>query len=187
VGFEEMFAEARGYRLSLVLAHQHLAQLPRELREAISANARNKLWFTMSPEDAQQLERHVAPHLTAHDLAHLGAWQAACRLVVHSRELPSFTLRTRPAPPPIPGCAEQMRAAARQGAGRPSAARREQHVDREVRTADAPGRRGFRAAELRHGQTPGRPPAPDPDKTPRLHRHDPPVRETSLDRWEEDW
>jgi len=38
--FDEMLAEARGYRLSMVLAHQHLGQLPRELREAVSANAR---------------------------------------------------------------------------------------------------------------------------------------------------
>src|SRR5438093_1010716 len=38
---EDLLAEARGYRLSVVCAHQHLGQLPRELREALSANARN--------------------------------------------------------------------------------------------------------------------------------------------------
>ena len=41
--FDEMLAEARGYRLSMVLAHQHLGQLPKELREAVSANARTKV------------------------------------------------------------------------------------------------------------------------------------------------
>ena len=51
--FDEMLAEARGYRLSMVLAHQHLGQLPKELRETVSANARTKVWFTMSPEDAR--------------------------------------------------------------------------------------------------------------------------------------
>ena len=180
-----MFAEARGYRLSLVLAHQHLAQFPRELREAISANARNKLWFTMSPEDAHQLERHVASDLSAHDLAHLGAWQAACRLVVDGRELPAFTLRTRPASPPIPGRAERMRAAARAGAGRPPAVRREQRVDREARTADAPGRRGFRAADLHHGR--GGQPAGGLEPTSRPHPEQSPVQESARDGWEEEW
>jgi len=59
-GFDELFAEARAYRLSLVLAHQHLAQLPPELREAISANARSKLLFTASPEDARPGPPHLA-------------------------------------------------------------------------------------------------------------------------------
>ena len=58
---DEMLAEARGYRLSLVLAHQHMGQLPFGLREAISTNARSKLFFAMSPEDARIIERHVAP------------------------------------------------------------------------------------------------------------------------------
>ena len=80
--FDEMLAEARGYGLSLVLAHQHLAQLPRELRDAISANARTKVFFTLSPEDAHVLERHVAPQLSEHDLCHLDGYQAAARVVV---------------------------------------------------------------------------------------------------------
>jgi hypothetical protein len=94
--FDEMLAEARGYGLSMVLAHQHLAQLPRDLREAVSANARTKVFFSMSPEDAHALSRHVAPELTEHDLSHLGAFQAAARLVVAGEETPAFTLRTRP-------------------------------------------------------------------------------------------
>jgi cell wall-associated NlpC family hydrolase len=94
--FDEMLAEARGYGLSMVLAHQHLAQLPRELREAVSANARTKVFFSLSPEDAHALSRHVAPELSEHDLSHLGAFQAAARLVVAGEETPAFTLRTRP-------------------------------------------------------------------------------------------
>lgn len=47
---EDMLAEARGLHLSLVLAHQNLGQLPRELREGISANARNKIIFSASPK-----------------------------------------------------------------------------------------------------------------------------------------
>ncbi|MBS2967177.1 TraM recognition domain-containing protein, partial [Actinocrinis puniceicyclus] len=69
IGLEEMLAEARAYRLALILAHQDLAQLPTDLREGISANARSKLIFSVSPEDARLLERHTLPALGAHDLS----------------------------------------------------------------------------------------------------------------------
>ncbi len=110
---EDMLAEARGYRLSLVLAHQNLSQLPGDLREGISANARNKVFFNSSPEDARLLERHTAPLLGAHDLAHLGAFQAAARLVVASADSPAFTLVTTALPPRTPGRATAVRAASR--------------------------------------------------------------------------
>jgi type IV secretory pathway TraG/TraD family ATPase VirD4 len=110
---EDMLAEARGYRLGMVLAHQNLAQLPSDLREGISANARSKITFNASPEDARDLERHMAPTLTAHDLSHLGAYQAAARLVTTGANAPAFTLRTTPLPPPIRGRATAVRRSSR--------------------------------------------------------------------------
>jgi Type IV secretion-system coupling protein DNA-binding domain/TraM recognition site of TraD and TraG len=119
--FDEMLAEARGYRLSMVLAHQHLGQLPKELREAVSANARSKVWFSMSPEDAHVLSRHVAPEVSEHDLTHLGAYTASARLVVAGEETPAFTLCTRPAPPCVAGQAQAIREANRVAHARPTA------------------------------------------------------------------
>ncbi|WP_431953112.1 type IV secretory system conjugative DNA transfer family protein [Actinacidiphila sp. bgisy167] len=109
---EDMLAEARGYRLSMLLAHQHLAQLPRDLREGISANARNKVFFNASPEDATALERHTLPTLAGHDLAHLGPYQAAAHLLTGGAESAAFTLTTRPLPTAVPGRAADLRAAA---------------------------------------------------------------------------
>lgn len=108
---DTMLAEARKYRLSMVLAHQDLAQLPRDLLAAVSANARNKVYFTCSPEDARVLARHTLPELDEHDLSHLDAYTAAARLVVAGRQTPAFTLRTRPARPPV-GAATAIRHAA---------------------------------------------------------------------------
>ncbi|APU15295.1 type IV secretory system conjugative DNA transfer family protein [Actinoalloteichus fjordicus] len=110
---EDMLAEARGFRVSMTLAHQHLGQLPRDLREGISTNARSKIFFTASPEDARELARHTAPRLTEHDLAHLGAYHAATRLVLHGENTPPFTLTTSPLPPAIPGRARDLRRALR--------------------------------------------------------------------------
>ncbi|MGV9764972.1 helicase HerA domain-containing protein [Micromonospora tulbaghiae] len=92
----DMLAEARGYHFGLVLAHQNLSQMPRDTQLAISANARNKVFFSCAPEDAHQLARHTMPELDEHDLSHLDAYRAACRLVVNSRETAAFTLRTNP-------------------------------------------------------------------------------------------
>ncbi len=97
----DMLAEARGYHLGLVLAHQNLTQLPRETQLALSANARNKIYFTCSPEDAVHLAKHTGPHLDEHDLASLDAYVAATRLVIANRETAAFTMRTNP-PSPLP-------------------------------------------------------------------------------------
>ncbi|MER5338450.1 type VI secretion protein [Micromonospora sp. NPDC002717] len=92
----DMLAEARGFRLGLVLAHQDLAQLPKDLAAAVSANARTKLFFTVDPADARELSRHTTPELDEHDLAHLDVYTAAARLLVGNRELPAFTFTTNP-------------------------------------------------------------------------------------------
>jgi len=108
---DDILAEARGYRLSLTLAHQHLGQLPRELADGLHANARNKIVFTVSPDDARALARHLGPRLTEADLRHLDRYQAAVRLVVSGRDTSGFTVATRPAPPPT-GADPALRAAA---------------------------------------------------------------------------
>jgi len=130
---DDVLAEARGYHLSVVLAHQHLGQLPRDLFEAASANARNKVYFNVSPEDARVLARHTEPYVKPYDLCHLGAYQVACRLVVSGEDLHAFTLRTRPMPPAIPGRAGEARVAARANAGRSRAERRHELLVRRRR------------------------------------------------------
>ena len=153
---DDMLAEARGYRLSLVLAHQHLGQLGPDLADGVSANARSKIFFTTSPEDARRLERHVAPRLAAHDLAHLDGYQAAARLLVDNRRTPAFTLRTRPLPPAIPGRAPAARAAAARNSGTTSATRGP--------SAGSPGRP--RARPSRSGPSPTTPSPTSPSRVP---------------------
>ncbi|HLL66472.1 MAG TPA: type IV secretion system DNA-binding domain-containing protein [Micromonosporaceae bacterium] len=106
---DEICAEARGYHLSLILAHQDLTQLPRETAAAISANCRNKIVFNCSPEDARVLARHTWPELDEHDLSHLDRFTAATRLVVDGAETAAFTMLTNPPPEPE-GKADLIRA-----------------------------------------------------------------------------
>ncbi|MBB5801311.1 hypothetical protein F4560_001079 [Saccharothrix ecbatanensis] len=117
---EDMLAEARAYLLNIVLAHQYIGQLGKELEEGISTNARNKIFFTSSPEDARRLARHTHPRLNEHDLSNLGVYQIAARLVVHGEERPAFTAVTEKLPPAIPGRTKTIRQAAKVNTLRPA-------------------------------------------------------------------
>jgi hypothetical protein len=55
--FQELLTEARGYGLSLTLANQHLAQLDEGFRHAILSNARVRVAFRVSTEDAAILAK----------------------------------------------------------------------------------------------------------------------------------
>jgi hypothetical protein len=131
---EEMLAEARGYRLSLCLAHQHLGQLPREMREALAANARTKLYFQLSPTDAHTLGREVEPELAAHDLAHLPRYTSAARLCHAGETGPAFTLTTQPLDGADAKRAEQVRASSRKRTGTERAQVEADLVKRQTRT-----------------------------------------------------
>jgi hypothetical protein len=132
---DSMLAEARKYRLSLVLSHQDLAQFPKDLLAATSANARNKIYFTVAPEDARILARHTLPELDEHDLANLDAYTAAGRLVVDGRQTPAFTFKTRP-PRPTVGAADHIRRIAAAAVPRQDTSAIDDLVDRYTRKPD---------------------------------------------------
>ncbi|MEO6858223.1 MAG: TraM recognition domain-containing protein, partial [Solirubrobacteraceae bacterium] len=98
---DEVLAEARGYRLNLVLANQHLAQLSASTREALAANARTRVVFQCGQDDAHYLAREFEPALTRRDLQSLQRFQAAVRLSVAGHTEPPFTGVTAPAPPSL--------------------------------------------------------------------------------------
>jgi hypothetical protein len=145
IGVDDTLAEARGYRISLVLAHQHLAQLPVEVREAVNANARNKIFFTVSPDDAAKLVRHVTPYFADTDLCRRGAFEIVARIVNHGHDTAPFTVASEPLPPAIPGRAEALRAAARARTGLPVADRTD--AEKRQRLATAPGAPQVRPAQ----------------------------------------
>lgn len=93
--FADALAEARSLRLSLVLATQHLGQLPKKLKEAVSSNARSHLVFQCGQEDARYLSREFAP-LGAEALQALPRFEIAARLAVDGETSRPFTFQTQP-------------------------------------------------------------------------------------------
>ena len=57
--FIDVLSEARKYGLSLILAHQNLAQLPQELRASILSNCGIQVCFQVSRDDAQIMAKEL--------------------------------------------------------------------------------------------------------------------------------
>ena len=114
-----VLVEARAYRLSLILANQHIGQLSASTREALASNARSRVVFQCGQEDARYLAREFEPRLGEQHLRNLQRFQVAVRLCVNGRtELP-FTGITRPLPPPLdPETANRTRTRALERFGR---------------------------------------------------------------------
>jgi hypothetical protein len=117
MGVADVLAQARGLGLGLTLAHQHLGQLPADLREAVLANARSRVIFQAAASDAGRLAKELAPHLGASDLQGLGAYEVVVSLSAGSRVASPATGITLP-PPPATGQAALVRAASRERWGR---------------------------------------------------------------------
>jgi hypothetical protein len=101
-GLAQALAEARGYRLGFLLAHQHLAQLgDSDLTEAVHAHTQTKLCFSLPPLDAHRMQGHFAPRLDQDQLMRLGRYRIACRVAHDGRQLPAATATTQPLPEAI--------------------------------------------------------------------------------------
>ena len=122
-----VLAEARGMGLGLVLAHQHLGQLPRDVQHAVLANARSKILFQLPAGDAHVIARELGGVLTSDDLQGLGAYEVAAQLFAAGTTQPVATAKTRPLDPPS-SSADEIRELSRQTYGMPR-----QEVDRQLR------------------------------------------------------
>lgn len=122
-----VLAQARGLGLGLTLAHQHLGQLPSEVRSAVLANARSKVVFQTSAQDAHTLAREFAPHLSAEDLQGLGPYEVVVNVAVAGQVAPPATGVTLALAPPFHG-GQVARAWSRQHYGAAAA-----EVDRALR------------------------------------------------------
>jgi energy-coupling factor transporter ATP-binding protein EcfA2 len=74
--FASILSEARKYKLSLVIAHQFLGQLPEPLRQAVLGNVGTVLSFRIGAEDAPFIGKELGLHnaLTLTDTGNFRAW-----------------------------------------------------------------------------------------------------------------
>ncbi|WP_163512229.1 type IV secretory system conjugative DNA transfer family protein [Fodinicola acaciae] len=116
----DMLARARSLNLGLILAHQLLAPLPHDLRAAVMANARSKVVFQLSADDALSFSREFGRWVSQDDLMQLGQYEVICRLATGAAVGQPVTGKTLP-PAATTSRAGDVRVRSARMYGRPSA------------------------------------------------------------------
>jgi len=114
----DALAQARGLGVGLTLAHQHLGQLPAPVKAAVLANARSRVCFRLSADDAQVMAKFSNDKLKATDFQRLRRFEAYAQLVVRGEITNFASIRTTPLPP-VTSDPQSIRELSRQRYGRP--------------------------------------------------------------------
>ncbi|MFZ2303192.1 MAG: TraM recognition domain-containing protein [Minisyncoccia bacterium] len=104
-----ILSEARKYRLSLNIAHQYIAQLSEEIKNAVFGNVGTLAAFRVGPEDAEFLEKKFAPTFSAEDIARLDNYNAYMSMLVNGEPRKPFNITTLPPEHGNPELAEQLK------------------------------------------------------------------------------
>jgi hypothetical protein len=126
----DVLAQARGLGVGLTLAHQHLAQLSPSMRAAVLANARSRVCFRLSAEDAGAIARST-DLLDASDLQELGRYEAYASLVSDAAVQPFASITTQALANAM-GDADVVRATSRERNGVPV-----ESIEQDVRDLSA--------------------------------------------------
>lgn len=101
-----ILSEARKYRLSLVMAHQFIAQLSDKIKAAVFGNVGTMIMFRVGVEDAEFLKPQLAPLFGGRDLINLDNHNAYVKLMFKGQTSRPFNMKTYP---PVPGNAETVK------------------------------------------------------------------------------
>jgi hypothetical protein len=91
-----ILSEARKYKLGLTLAHQFVAQLDPDIKDAVFGNVGSLAVFRVGPEDAQFLEHQFKPVFDASDLMNVPNYHAYVRVLANGVPTKPFSLNTLP-------------------------------------------------------------------------------------------
>ncbi|OHA79337.1 MAG: hypothetical protein A2747_02760 [Candidatus Yonathbacteria bacterium RIFCSPHIGHO2_01_FULL_44_41] len=104
-----ILSEARKYRLGLIAAHQFIAQLSDEIKDAVFGNVGNMAFFRVSPEDAEYLEAKLKPTFTAQDLTRLDNYNAYMSMLVNGQPTKPFNITAMKPEEGDPRMAEKLK------------------------------------------------------------------------------
>ncbi|MFI8771888.1 type IV secretory system conjugative DNA transfer family protein [Gordonia sp. NPDC062954] len=114
----DALAQARGLGVGYTLAHQHLGQLPKSIREAVTANARTRIAFQLSHPDAREFASLTSGQLEPADFEALPAYHAYAQILHQNTPGPWISVTTTKMPDPVRS-AESIRRCSRERYGRP--------------------------------------------------------------------
>lgn len=114
----DALAQARGLGVGYTLAHQHLGQLPKQIREAVTANARTRIAFQLSHPDAREFASLTSGQLEPADFESLPAFHAYAQILNQNTSGPWVSVSTQKMPDPVRS-AGAVRARSRARYGQP--------------------------------------------------------------------
>ncbi|MDD4409894.1 MAG: type IV secretion system DNA-binding domain-containing protein [Candidatus Pacebacteria bacterium] len=94
--FASILSEARKYRLSLVLAHQYIAQMEEKVRDAVFGNVGTMIVFRVGADDAEYLEREFSPEFIVEDIVNLPKQNIYLKLMIDGVSSRPFSASTLP-------------------------------------------------------------------------------------------
>ncbi|MDD4989479.1 MAG: type IV secretory system conjugative DNA transfer family protein, partial [Candidatus Pacebacteria bacterium] len=94
----QILSEARKYKLSLNVAHQFIAQLEDDIKDAVFGNVGSIATFRVGAEDAEYLVKQFEPVFTQRDIMNLDNHNAYLKLLSGGRPLKPFNIETLPPP-----------------------------------------------------------------------------------------
>jgi len=93
--FADILAEARKYRLNLILAHQYIAQLEDTgVKEAVMGNVGTLALFRVGAEDAEFFEKEFAPQVDVQNLVNLPNRKIYLKLMIDGVASSAFSADT---------------------------------------------------------------------------------------------
>ncbi len=116
--FADILAEARKFRLSLVVANQFMTQLTDQIRESVIGNVGTVLALRVGTTDAELMIKKFAPVFDAQDLVHLPNFEAIAQVMVNNVPSAPFSMALIPRlgiPNPQLGLAIKRLSAAKYG------------------------------------------------------------------------
>ncbi|MFO0744001.1 MAG: TraM recognition domain-containing protein [Candidatus Paceibacterota bacterium] len=122
-----ILSEARKYKLSLIMAHQYIKQLPEDIKGAVFGNVGSKIVFRISEDDAKALEASFAPTFTYTDIMKIATFNAYAALLIKGYPQKPFNIkeeyfadRSMPyAPKPNPDTINAIKILSKEKYGRP--------------------------------------------------------------------
>lgn len=91
--FATILSEARKYKLNLVVAHQFIAQLEEDIKNAVFGNVGTICAFRVGSDDAEYLEKQYAPVFNKSDLINLSIGDFYTRLLVKGQPTIPFSMK----------------------------------------------------------------------------------------------
>ena len=87
-------AEARKFRLNLIVANQFIGQIEEDVKNAVFGNVGTLVSFRVGVTDANYLQHEFTPVFNETDLINVERFQAYVKTIVRNEPVPPFSLDT---------------------------------------------------------------------------------------------